>query len=221
MFGYGRGMNSWEFVASLASSLSWPVVITVMMFLFRAQLKSLLGNIAGRIPTVSEITGPGNIALKFEQELKEVKDDLPPETQDATDGQEDGSGDGLDPASSFLTRIEALAEVSPRAAILEAYLRVETAAAKVVAEYAPHQMRQDSIQYMLKRVGAVPQYLVTAAAGLSRLRNEAAHAEDFSIPTETVREYAVTALDVAYGLDEILAPEPKIVQRSDRLSETR
>lgn len=202
-------MNGWEFVASLASSLSWPIVIVAMMLLFRTQLSSLLGNIAGRIPTVSEITGPGNIALKFEQELKEVKDDLPPEVHETAtrDKDEDIGGESPGSANSFLTRIEALAEISPRAAILEAYLRVETAAAKVVAEYAP-QVRRGPIHSMLLRVDAVPHYLVTAAAGLSRLRNEAAHAEDFSIPVETVREYAATALDVSRGLDEMLAPGP-------------
>ncbi|GAA4046868.1 hypothetical protein GCM10023063_37630 [Arthrobacter methylotrophus] len=199
-------MNGWEFVASLASSLSWPIVIVVIMFMFNNQLKSLLGNIAGRIPTVSEITGPGNFALKFEQELKEVKDDLPPEAQKASNNEGHGDAGGDDPgaAVSFLARIDALAEISPRAAILEAYLRVETAAAKVVAQYAPH-VRRGSIPRMLERVEAVPLYLVAAAGGLSRLRTEAAHAEEFSIPVETVREYAATALDVSCGLDEMLA----------------
>lgn len=199
-------MNGWEFVASLASSLSWPIVIIVMMVLFNKQLKSLLGNIAGRIPTVSEISGPGNIALKFEQELKEVKDDLPPEAQKASTDEKDGDAGGHAPgtAGSFLATIDALAEISPRAAILEAYLRVETAAAKVVAKYAPH-VRRSSIPHMLKRVEAVPSYLVDAAEGLGRLRAEAAHAEEFSIPVQAVREYAATALDVSRGLDEVLA----------------
>ncbi|MGK3958407.1 hypothetical protein ACLKOZ_19705 [Arthrobacter sp. R4] len=182
-------------------------MIVAMMLLFRIQLSRLLGNIAGRIPTVSEITGPGNIALKFEQELKEVKGGLPPEVHEtATKNQDmDTGGDSPGSAISFLRRIDALAKISPRAAVLEAYLRVETAAAKVVAEYAP-QVRRGPIHSMLHGVDAVPHYLVTAAAGLSRLRNEAAHAEDFSIPVESVREYASTALDVSRGLDEMLAP---------------
>lgn len=198
-------MNGWEFVASLASSLAWPIVIVVMMILFKEQLKSLLGNIAGRIPTVSEITGPGNIALKFEQELKGVKDDLPPEAHQASTSDDNEDPSVHDPgAASFLAKIDALAEISPRAAVLEAYLRVETAAAKVVAQYAP-QVRRSTIARMLKSVEAVPQYLVDAAEGLGRLRAEAAHAEEFVLPVQTVREYAATALDVSRGLDEILA----------------
>lgn len=138
---------------------------------------------------------------------QEVKDDLPPEVHETAAKNEDVDSGGESPGSavSFLTRIEALAEISPRAAILEAYLRVETAAAKVVADYAP-QVRRGPMHSMLQRVDAVPRYLVTAAAGLSRLRNEAAHAEDFSIPVESVREYAAAALDVSHGLNEMLVP---------------
>src|SRR5438552_10768773 len=112
-------MDRLTFVVELVKALAWPVAVFVLYFLLR-------GSILPLIPNLSKLKWK-EMELEFRDELREVKAEIADVLPDATN-----SG-GYEPSRLHLPEVQ-LAHISPRAAIIEAWLRVQNAALTALAK---------------------------------------------------------------------------------------
>jgi hypothetical protein len=112
-------MGILEFMSSILSALAWPIAIILIVLILKRPIRHLLL----RLETLK---GPG-VEATFERQVDEAKDEVfsavagtPP-----VQGSEESRHERLE-----VDDLLQLADVSPRAAILEAWQRVETALAE-------------------------------------------------------------------------------------------
>lgn len=130
------------------ASIAWPLVVVFVVLLYRKQLSSLFSNLsriaerAGEERVEIEIGDKfkltfGERIKKLEEETERLKPvgtpgvDTPPfepaRVADATPLPPNYRGKPLPPPPGFIEHSYTLAEISPRAAILEAWREVELA----------------------------------------------------------------------------------------------
>jgi hypothetical protein len=105
--------------------------------------------------------------------------------------------------------IERLAEISPRSAVVEAFIPVEAAATRFVRELDNNPRGNAVIAF--RRLSIVPDALKNAVQSLSQMRNQAAHEADLQFTQQAVLDYAATAEQAALEIDELrrtLPPRP-------------
>ena len=100
-----------------------------------------------------------------------------------------------------------LSEVSPRAAVVEAWRVVELAVLNAVRAIGGESfLNATSIPQairLLERNESVDRHVISVLRDLRELRNEAAHAPEFALTKESAIEYAITAAAVARYLGTI------------------
>ena len=99
-----------------------------------------------------------------------------------------------------------IAELAPRAAIVEAWLQVEAAAADLVAKRSPSiSLRRMpapmELRQALRRLEVLSRQQLTVFDSLRNLRNEAVHVPDAQFPREAVLSYIDSALTMAAYLE--------------------
>ncbi len=177
------------FVVELVKALAWPITVLVVA-------SAAWRHIVPLFPRVREVKY-GDAQVSFSAEVRQVAV---------------SAGDAVPARAALPTappsetdRIARLLELSPRAAVLEAFVPVQTALA-ALARASGH------------RVGKADHYSTTALAdrlteagvmsegqrglfgALRRLRNAAAHAQEFTEPADAVREYIDLAARLAAAL---------------------
>lgn len=180
-------MDWLEFVASVIKSLSWPTVILVVLILFRGQLTDL-------IPLLRRIKYK-DLEVEFERTLAQAterarRDVLSPARPSVADRY-----------VNTLERLVSIADASPRAAILEAWLEVETAAFDVAVRFslAPtaHSVSPLRLGEVLTQFGGMSPDVLEVYKQLWDLRNKAVHAVDAVFGPMVVRDYVSLAISVA------------------------
>ena len=112
-------MDWLTFFSNAISTLAWPVTLIILFFIIRKELPK----IAGSLRKVKY----KDVELEFGAAIKAVAEDVKdsvPLTQ-----SKDIAGKSTNEIKS---RLDAVAEIAPRAAILEAWIQVEAAAADVI-----------------------------------------------------------------------------------------
>src|SRR5580698_9773569 len=104
-------MDWLQFIASLTRSLAWPAVLVLGFFILKA-------NIGTVFPFIERLR-----YKDFEVEFRKSVQELTERSRDVLPVRDDD-----DQAEAPKERLYALAEISPRSAILEAWLQVEAAA---------------------------------------------------------------------------------------------
>lgn len=179
------------FITQIIDSLVWPAVIVFVVVLFRDKVTDLLPRLKRLKHKETEIEfAEGVTELVQEREAQGIKD------------QEAAQSDEYQDQFGFLSR---LANISPRSAVLEAFRIVETAAAKKAARLYPN---------LESRYARSPLHLQKMLKGdvlsknefyqfdqLRKLRNEAAHAEEFDVRGMPVEAYIDLALSLASRLE--------------------
>lgn len=181
------------FIAQVIDALAWPAVVVFLIYQLRDKITELLPRLKKfrHKETELEFT-EGVTELVQEREASGIAyEELP---------QSDEYKANFD----FLMR---LAELSPRSAVIEAFRMVEAAAAKRAARLYPS---------MEGKVGYSPLKLQKILKGdvfdpqeyhqfnqLRKLRNEAAHTEDFDVRGMPVEAY----IDIALSLTARLADD--------------
>lgn len=178
-------MNWRQFIASLVGSLAWPVTIVIALSMFRNHLGALF-------PLIDRLKY-GSFEVAFRDSIRKLAEEsrkaLP---TDQTDAQ----------ATSPREHLYALADISPRAAIIEAWLQVEAAAAEALSGRVPPLSGKLAAVAPLKLGQYLEQHhIVTAPQAkifyrLRELRNRAVHAAEASFHLQEVREY----IDLATAL---------------------
>jgi hypothetical protein len=181
----------WQtFVTKIVESLAWPAATVTLVCILRDDIRKLL-------PFLKKLKA-GPVEAEFEREVKELRN--------ATRGPEQivAADSTYDTASKqFLVQ---LAEMHPRSAILESWVRVEAAARAALSKreasiavttYVPAaRLAEPLIQQQI-----INQSQVTLFHELRRLRNEVAHSPDFEPTTDA----AIAYVDLATSLQAHLA----------------
>lgn len=178
-----------QFIAQIIDSLAWPLVAMFVVW----HLKDRFAELIPRLKKVKH--------KETELEFAELVTELVAEAK---------SGDDLAPANQtpsvqenydFLVR---LAEISPRSAILEAFRAVESAASIAVVKAYPtlesRSARNSTHRFDLLRGKVLDDSQIKQLNDLRRLRNKAAHMEDFNLQGKPVEDYIDIALAVANKL---------------------
>lgn len=175
-------MDWLSFTAEIVKATAWPAALIVVFLVLRKQFVTLL---------------PGLESLRwkdFEARFRRKVHEVSVEARAALSDPELAK---LPPPPEEHELLR-LAELSPRAAILEAWIALENAAANALRrEDAP--ITSKEIRQPAKLVDAlVESDLLTASQGgilreLRHLRNAAAHASDPKITVETAREFVQLA----------------------------
>lgn len=181
------------FIAKLVHALAWPGVVVFVIFLLRDKLGDL-------IPRIKRFKHK-DTELEFTEGITELAQER---KAAGVDIQQVPRTDEYQNQYQFLIR---LGELSPRSAVIEAFRLLESAAAKKVARVYPNlppEMQKSPLQLqkMLKgEVLAADEFYQFNQ--LRKLRNEAAHTEDFSVRGMPLEAYIDIALSLAARLDEV------------------
>ncbi|HZX81063.1 MAG TPA: hypothetical protein VFE72_08950 [Lysobacter sp.] len=175
-------MDVLEFIAAMTKALAWPVALVAIFLVLRRHL-------VARLPELESLEWK-DFHLRFGRRVHQ----LAAEAQAALDPAEIASAPSIDGEA----RRRRLAEISPRAAILEAWIELEGAAAVALrrrgAAIPQRELQQPSrLADALISSGLLGAGQATLLSELRRLRNAAAHAADPRIDVDTAREFVGVA----------------------------
>lgn len=181
-------MNTLEFIASLVDSLAWPGVVYLFLWIFQERIGSLLPRLVRFKHKDTEV--------EFSEAIERLEREEQPALRDSAEEGE--------PNEQYLELLK-IAEISPRAAVMEAWIKVETSAAKAAVRAFPE------LDEKLLRGPAQPLRLLESRVlnrsetneirELRRLRNMAAHHEDFDLGGRPIEAYIDVALTMVRRLD--------------------
>lgn len=188
------GQYAWPI--QLVDILAWPLVLVGLLVLFRLEVRGLIGNL--RSLRWKEMQAEFDSQLDSARALVDEVEVAAPNSAPAT----------------LTASVQDLAEVAPRAAVLEAWRGVEEAlAGRVERETAG---RADSpagrgrnsasaLQYLVGR-GLIDRPTHDLLDVLRKLRNAAAHAPAFTLEVEQAKDYVVMASEAVTWLASDMVP---------------
>lgn len=183
-------MDGLAFIAELIKALAWPVTVFSLVVLLRRPLTQL-------IPLLQRLKYR-NLELEFGERVEEIKAEAQAQLPAAPPFG----------ASIFPTELSKLAEHSPRSVVLESWSRVESAA-RQAAERAALQLSPRERRSPLRLVQALrlAELIEPDTAhimhDLRTLRNEAAHAPDFTLGKDAALNFADVAARLVSRLDNV------------------
>lgn len=182
-------MDILEFIASLTSTLAWPIAFVVVFLFFRTSLSQLL-------QSISKISH-GNTAVDFDRTAKEVESSIAaiqiiaPEVDLSTRTASRGNNIGK---------------------VIVAWMEIENILRKRVAESGEEGSDKLSghnlISIALKR-GLITHDQFKILSGLHVLRNLAAHGKEEDITTERMEDFIALA-DASKTLLTVWTPEKNL-----------
>ncbi len=191
-------MDWLSFLASVLNSLAWPGAIVVSVFILRRALGQLL-------PGLNRLKYK-DLEVHFGKELDEVRRELHSGAKPAIDAGSDEDKPSAETEESYglAQYYESIAEVSPRAAILEAWIGFETTATssaqklELIPPGRPTPMPK--LIHALKIGELVSNEEARALTTLRALRNDVVHGPDSHLSAEKAGEYAALLREIS---DEI------------------
>lgn len=177
-----------ELIVTLLTGIAWPVAVVWIAYLFKGELRSLLHRL-------SQLKYK-DVEAKFEIGLAEAE---------AKVIAIEKSAPSTLPRPEITSKLELLrriADVSPRAAIMEAWVLVEDAAGKSGFVQGAAIPRVNSHLFVdeLVRLGKLPNGSSSLLDQMRRLRNQAAHLPDFSLNQDEADRY----LQLAARMSELI-----------------
>lgn len=173
-------------VAEFIAVIAWPATILAIALLFRRPLTDALASATGRLAA-------GPFSLEWKRRVGDVENDL-----------------GLPPSvskgeiSKVAGKLDELVELSPTAAIVEAFGQVERALRSVLEEsdaeiqdqrWNVHRLADASLER-----GLISAETHDAIQGLSILRNLAAHGDQDDVSPQRAHEFVALAQGVIYAI---------------------
>lgn len=180
-----------DVLLEFVNTLAWPITVIILALLFRSELRGVfrrLSHLKYR-----------DLEAKFEKGLREVEENARGILA-TTDMPQ------IRPQPHEYDRIIGLVEISPRAAITEAWREVELATAQAAAaagiDVEGRIAGTRHIQQLVQRELAPPT-IIPVYNQLRRLRNRAAHGAEFEVDTAEAERFADLALGIAVELNRI------------------
>lgn len=187
-------MDLLTFIAKLVESLAWPAVVIAIVFIVRERLPELV--------TALRRLKYKDLELEFETSTAAIEKKSEEAIPTATKVIEIAGATEEDVRS----RLAQIADISPRSAILEAWLLVERAAVDVIQKRGisdlksmPGPMR---LRDHLRKGGLLTEPLMGLFEELRYLRNEAVHVSDAQFTLQAVANYIRVAIKMAAYLEQ-------------------
>lgn len=189
-------MDLYEFIIKVTEVVVWPVTVLVIVLIFKKHISA----IATRVSSLRY----KDLEIKVRKDLEKAESEaealqLPPP-------------DGLKPINEKDVRLSPydgilkIAEVSPRAAVIEAWRIVEQStidAAKANGIEIDPRSPVSRVADKLIRAGILKPNAKGFYQELNSIRNLAAHSRDFGILTREAERYIDLALSLAYELQTL------------------
>lgn len=172
-----------EHLVELVKAIAWPAAAIWLGYLFRTELRQLLG----RVSAVKY----GDVEASFGQNLDKAEKDA----QGIVSPKSEVSEEELS-KKELLLRI---AEVSPRAAVVEAWTLIEMAAMKngIWSGAAIKRTNPKMILDHLEASGKFSPVSLKLVQQLKQIRNQATHLPDFAITQSEAERYLDLAIKSA------------------------
>jgi hypothetical protein len=186
-------MDGLAFTASVVQSLAWPSSVVAVVVVLRKPIGAALQRLSR--------AKVGPVEAEFDQELAEVRKELqraPELTEKA-----DKAGETLVPMLSLPEELNRLAEASPRAAVLEAFARIEARLRELLTEAGVELSGAQgavALARLAHRHGLISAETLNAVEGLAVMRNLAAHSPTDDISVDRARDYLALADAILYPL---------------------
>jgi len=179
-------MDWLQFLSSVIGSIAWPVTAIIAFLLLKKHIRVLF-------PFIDRLK-----YKDFEVEFKKSIEELTEQSRAALPATEIDELDAMP-----RNRLYGLAEISPRSAILEAWLLVESAAADAIQSRDPG-MTNKLVGFSPLRLGdqlnrreIINGNQLMIYNRLRELRNRAVHAGDVTFQLDEVLEYIALATSLA------------------------
>lgn len=189
-------MSGVELLASLVDSLAWPVVVVVAVLILREPFEEAL---AGGALKALKVGTQGVEAEFFEAGVRRAEADLSP--QPGAEGVVQGARSPLD-GESFLAEMTKLAGVSPSAAVLESFARLEQVLRRSVGEdpSSPRVRGARQLGRLAHERGLLTRGEMAALDEVIALRNAVAHVRAEDLDPSAAAEYARVTLQIMVAL---------------------
>jgi hypothetical protein len=187
-------MDCLQFIAALASALAWPATVVTVVFVLRHPILKL-------IPALHKLKLK-EFEIEFREKLAEAAKAV---ATIATSQLKEPDVALLKPPDYYRD----LARISPRAALMEVWMEIETAAADAFHRRFSKSLSDVRIQpkdvlAFLRSHDVISEDDHRRADDLRQLRNRAAHQVEISeISSELIDAYITLALDLARKLKKI------------------
>ncbi len=185
-------MDWLSFIASIFGSFAWPLAAIIVAFLFRKALNQLL-------PGLDRLKYK-DLELEFRKDLAEAEKALKPTSQPALPSK----------STARMTHnqlyFQKLAEASPRAALLEAWLPFEIAASRIGAELGVskpgRQIQMNQLIDGLESEGILNNNEANAIIRLRVIRNNVVHSDSINISPTSIVEYTSLLQNVTKSMEQ-------------------
>lgn len=179
------------FIAEIISSIAWPLVVVFLIY----QLKDRLAELLPRLRKLKH----KDTELEFSEKLNELAIESEATKEEVIEPEKKPE---LNEQFKFLMK---LSDLSPRSAVIESYRVLEGASAKAAAKAYPELdskrvFNPMQIQKMLEGK-VINKNQVHQFNELRKLRNQAAHMEDFELKNMPIEAYVDIALTLANSLE--------------------
>ncbi|MCG9024214.1 hypothetical protein LH417_15050 [Laribacter hongkongensis] len=177
-------MDFLTFLTKLAEFLAWPAVVAFIFY--RLTINADLATVAKKLFSRISKFQVGAFSAEFQHTLQEAEELSAVQPPSETTAQEKGEEDRA-------LQLLGVAEISPRAAVLDAWTWVEDAAQTVVNELMPmpeqhgRPMVGHRVTQRLSRL--LPSAPFAVYNDLRRLRNNVAHGANIELPKESAEDY--------------------------------
>jgi len=184
-------MDWLTFISNVISALAWPAVVVVAAYFLRDPVKSL-------IKLITKLKY-GELELSFERKIEKLEQSasgvLPPDTAPANQQK-----------ALLSPEIAALAESSPRAAIVEAWIQVSNAAIQALKRKGVQLPPGKSlaplvIERYIGEAGLLTKDQLALLRQLRNTRNAAVHGSDFKGDAGTALSYVSIARQLTRHLE--------------------
>ena len=186
-----------QFIASLVSSLAWPLGVVVIAVIFRDQIRRLLTR-----PVSGMRVGP--FEMKWDLERVEVAASVGPQPVGTVD-----VGGGT--ATTVIDLSNSTAITSPIGTVLEAYAAIEGELREMVTNAVSYDTAVRAPIRQLLRIaadhGLITPETVNAVEGITVMRNLAANGQASEVTPERAQDYLVLAEAVLYTLRQKPLPD--------------
>lgn len=186
-------MDWMTFIVEILKATAWPLTAVVAIILLRKGLVELL-------PRIQKLKHK-DTEIEFAKAIGEIEKKVIPEEPKPEDKEADIK------IENEFERIMEVSKLSPRSAIMEAWLSVESSATKsVLAKYPEFEERKHIPPTLLAKLLlglGLNKYDVSTFNELRGLRNQAVHSAQFEIDSGTIGSYVDVALSLARRIEKL------------------
>jgi hypothetical protein len=186
------GVGWKEFIVRIVEALAWPAAVLAIFWFLRGEI----GGLIRRLRHVAWRDAEAHFLESVEDAEREIVAAGLPEVPLS------------EPRKARKEELAKLAEISPRAAVIEAWLDLESALRNRTGGETDAERRRSVEQVMRDLVGEglLPRGLTGPISALRDARNAAVHVPDYSLPIESAIDYIDSAESLAAM---VLGEEPE------------